>query len=225
MTGFFVSAIGTDVGKTFVTAGLVRALGRRGRIVEALKPVASGWDPALLAATDTGILLAAMGRPVTEAEAARISPWRFSAPLSPDMAARREGRSIDFDRLIAFSRERITRRDDALLIEGVGGIMVPLDERHTVLDWMGALDLPVLLVAGSYLGAISHTLTALEVLRGRSLPVAALIVSETLGSTVDLDETVATIRRFSAQVEIITLPRLVDAGQPAPAFDTLAGLF
>ena len=65
-----------------------------------------------------------------------------------------------------------------MLIEGVGGIMVPLDERHTVLDWMSALRLPVLLVAGSYLGTISHTLTALHVLAQRNLDIAAVVVSE-----------------------------------------------
>ena len=91
-----------------------------------------------------------------------MSPWRFAAPLAPDMAAAREGRALDFDRPDRVCRHAIDARTDVLLIEGIGGIMVPLDERHTVLDWMVALRLPVLLVAGSYLGTISHTLTAVR---------------------------------------------------------------
>jgi dethiobiotin synthetase len=211
MTAIFVTATGTDIGKTFVTAGLTRTLRRRGRAVEALKPIASGFDPAMLAGSDTGILLAAAGRPVTEGEAALITPWRFRAPLSPDMAAEMEGALIDFDVLIAFCRTRLDTRRDAMLIEGVGGVMVPLDDRHTVLDWMAALGLPVLVVAGSYLGTISHTLTALAVLEQRRLDIAGVVISETTGGGVDLGATARAIARFSPGVALHRLPR-----DPAP---------
>ena len=223
MTALFVTATGTDIGKTFVTAGLIRALRRAGRTVDAAKPVISGFTMEGLGASDTGVLLSAMGRDLNPQEAERISPWRFTAPLSPDMAAEAEGKIIDFDALIADSRGRIVGHQDILLIEGVGGVMVPLDETHTVLGWMEALGLPVLLVAGSYLGTISHTLSALDVLTGRGLRVAALVVSETPGSTVGLDQTIATLRRFiPAETEILGLPRLT--GQGHPVFDRLAAL-
>ena len=84
-----------------------------------------------------------------------------------------------------------------LLIEGVGGVMVPLDEHRTILDVMMALRLPLILVAGSYLGTISHTLTALDSLFRRDMNVLAIIVNETPGSTVPLDDTVAAIARLS----------------------------
>ena len=115
-------------------------------------------------------------RPTRE-EIDRISPWRFAAPLSPDLAAAAEGRSIDFKALVEFSRDAAYGRG-TVFIEGVGGIMVPLDATHTVLDWMSALRIPVLLVAGSYLGTISHTLTALHVLAHRNLDIAGVVVSE-----------------------------------------------
>jgi len=224
MTALFVTATGTDIGKTFVTAGLIRALARAGRTVDAAKPVISGFSLETLAGSDTGALLAAMDRDLTVQEAERISPWRFTAPLSPDMAAAAEGRAVDFDALIADSRRRIAAKPDVLLIEGVGGIMVPLDDRRTVLDWMEALALPVLLVAGSYLGTISHTLTAVDVLLRRGLKIAALVVSETDGGTVGLEPTIATLRRFvPAEVEILSLPRLTE--QDHPVFDRLAGMF
>jgi dethiobiotin synthetase len=223
MTALFVTATGTDIGKTFITAGVIRALRRAGRAVEAAKPVISGFSMETLAASDTGALLAAMGRDLNPQEAERISAWRFAAPLSPDMAAKAEGKTIDFAALLADSRSRIAANRDVLLIEGVGGIMVPLDDRHTVLDWMEALGLPVLLVAGSYLGTISHTLSAADVLTRRELRIAALVVSETSGSTVGLGPTVATLRRFvPAKIEIVALPRLNE--QDHPAFDQLAQL-
>lgn len=224
MTAAFITGTGTDIGKTFVTAALIHEFRRRGRKVTALKPVASGFDPARIAGSDPGMLLAATGEALTRQALDRISPWRFAAPLSPDMAALREGRTIDFAALIEHSRAAIAA-SEVTLIEGVGGIMVPLDERRSVLDWMTALRLPLLVVGGSYLGAISHALSALEVLRSRSLTVAALLVNETPGSTVALDETASTIARFAAGVPVLALPRLADAAQSHPTITRVTDLF
>jgi dethiobiotin synthetase len=209
VTAIFITATGTDVGKTYVAASLIRHLRQMGRLVDALKPVVSGFDPEQAVASDPGVLLHALGLPVTMAEIDRISPWRFGAALSPDLAARREGRGIDVDAVVAFCQTAIDQRRDILLIEGVGGVMVPLDEQRTILDVMMALQLPLILVAGSYLGTISHTLTALDALYRRNLKVVATIVSETPGSTVALDDAVAAIGRFAEPV--IVLPR-----QPRP---------
>ena len=117
------------------------------------------------------MLFRALGVSVTQHAIERISPWRFRAPLSPDLAARREGRRIDVDDVIAFCQSAVEQRRDSLLIEGVGGIMVPLDDQRTILDVMMALHLPLILVAGSYLGTISHTLTALDSLYRRDMNV------------------------------------------------------
>ena len=224
MPALFVTATGTEIGKTFVTAGLIRALQARGRAVDALKPVVTGFDMATAQASDPGILLTALGRAVTEAEIARLSLWRFAAPLSPDLAAGREGRALDFDALVRLTRYTMDTALDVLLVEGVGGIMVPLDQRHTVLDWMAALQMPVLLVAGSYLGTISHTLSAVDVLQRRDLDIAAIVVSESAGSTVPLDDTVATIARFVPALAVYGLPRLPSGSAADPVFEQLADL-
>lgn len=223
MTAAFVTATGTDVGKTFVTAGLIRHFRTAGRAVEAFKPVVSGFDPATPALSDPGMLLAALGHKVTPEDLDRIAPFRFAAPLSPDMAARREGRILEFDSVVEFSRRAIDGPSGMRLIEGVGGIMVPLDDRHTVLDWMAALRIPVVVVAGSYLGSISHTLTCLDVLQRRELRVPVVVVSETSGSAVPLDETVASVSRFAAPVPVIGLPRLTSRVLH-PAFGEIAKL-
>jgi len=214
----FVTSSGTDIGKTYVSALLLRQLRARGLPARALKPVVSGLDEATFAASDPAALLAAMGEPVVYENADMVSRWRFRAPLSPDMAARREGEEIDFGELVAHCRARAAIHDP-LLIEGVGGLMVPLDARHTVLDWMIALKdtgLAPLLVVGSYLGTISHTLTALDVMRRNGLEPRAIVVSESPASPVPLDETVETITRF-AQLNAVALPR---GGEP-----DLASLF
>lgn len=219
MAGVFVTGTGTDVGKTFVTAALVRHLRSTGKNVDAYKPVVSGFDPANVAASDPGVLLSALDRVATEDEIARIAPWRFVAPLSPDLAARAEGRALDFGALIEFSRTAACGRGTAF-IEGVGGIMVPLDQTHTVLDWMTALRIPLLVVAGSYLGTISHTLTALHVLAQRNLDIAGVVVSESSTPGANLNDTVAAIARFAVPIDVIGVPRMPSGA--LPPLDVLA---
>ncbi len=221
MSAVFVTATGTDMGKTFVAAGLIRRLRASGRQVEAVKPVASGFDPAHPQASDAAVLLDALGQKVTSEAIARVSPWRFRAPLSPDIAARREGRALDFAAVVEFSRQELAAASDLLLIEGIGGVMVPLDDAHTVLDWMAELAIPALLVAGSYLGTISHTLTALGMLGARGIAVGAVVVSESLDAPMPLDDTVAAIARFAPDAGVIGVPRLA-CGRDHPAFADIA---
>jgi dethiobiotin synthetase len=222
MTAIFVTGTGTDVGKTFVTVGLIRYLRAAGRAADAIKPIVSGFNAEDPASSDPVILLEALGRPAAELD--RICRWRFAAPLAPAMAARKEGHPVEFNALVDFSRRAVVGHRDMMFIEGVGGIMVPLDETHTVIDWMTALRLPLLLVAGSYVGTISHTLTALQVLARRNLDVAAVVVSESADSAAPLEETVATIARFADSIEVIGIPRLPRDASPHPAFSRVVAL-
>ncbi|MCX8254722.1 ATP-dependent dethiobiotin synthetase BioD [Beijerinckiaceae bacterium RH AL1] len=209
MPGLFVTATGTDVGKTFVTAGLIRAARRAGRPVEAMKPVLSGYDPADAASSDAGVLLEALGRTPTPEAVAHIAPWRFAAPLSPDMAAAAEGQSIDVTAVVAACRARFSS-DRLTLVEGVGGVMVPLDAHQTILDFAAALALPVVLVSATALGAISHLLTARAVLKARGLSIAAIVLNESASSTVPIDATKTTLARFCDE-PLLVVPR--DAGE------------
>ena len=211
MSTLFVTATGTEIGKTLVTAALCHELRAAARPVRALKPVLSGYDPADLHESDPGVLLASLDEAVTADAVAAITPWRFSAPLSPDMAAAREGRRLDLAEIVAWCR---AAEGDPLLIEGIGGAMVPLDDEHTVLDWIAALGAPALVVAGSYLGTISHTLTTLAAIRGRGVPIAGLVISESPESPVPPAETAGTIARHAGALPIAIVPRL-PAG-PAP---------
>ena len=224
MSAVFITATGTDIGKTFVTAGLIRYVGASGGAIGAIKPIVSGFDPQAWQTSDSAVLLAALGRPVALVEVEAISPWRFKAPLSPDLASRLESRGIVFQEVVEFCRKSIAATRGMLLIEGVGGVMVPLDDRRTVLDLMSVLRIPVVLVAGSYVGTISHTLTALEIMARRNLDLAAVVVSESRESAASLEDTVATIARFADAIDLIALPRLAPGNSEHPAFARLAGL-
>ena len=222
MSAYFVTATGTDIGKTFVTRGLLGALRAGGRHAEAIKPIMSGFEPAAAAESDAGLLLAAAGRPVTLESISLISPWRFAAPLAPDMAAAREGRTVDDRELTRFCQASIVSIRGVLLIEGAGGVMSPINAEQTVLDWIARLELPVVLVAGSYLGTISHTLSALDAISRRGLALRTLVISETAGSPVRLNATRDTLARFAPPVDVVTLPRLAATAIAHPGIERIA---
>jgi dethiobiotin synthetase len=205
VTAIFITSTGPDVGKTLVVASLIRHLQQIGHTVDAIKPIVCGYEPAQAAASDLAALIAALGLPFSPETIERMAPWRFRAALPPDLAAQFEKRRIDVEEVVAYCKTAIERRQGVLLIEGVGGIMTPLDPNRTILDVMMALRVPLILVTGSYRGALSHTLTALDSLFRRDMNLLATIVSETPGSKVPLDEVVASIGRFTEPV--IGLPR------------------
>jgi dethiobiotin synthetase len=139
------------------------------------------------------------------------------------MAARLEGRGLRLDDLTAFCRDRLAASPaDLTLVEGVGGLMSPIAESATGLELMAALRLPTVLVGGSYLGAMSHTLTALETARAYDLEVSALVISQSRDPDApDFRETVADIAALSGGAPVIAAPLHDTAGWPQA---TLAAL-
>lgn len=203
---FFITSTGTGIGKTFITASLVRQAKALGKTVAAYKPVISGFDPGDIANSDTGLILESLELPATAINIEHISPFRYAAPLAPSMAARIENRPLDFHALLAHSQQVLQGAEDIILIEGVGGVMVPLNDRRMVLDWIEALGIPVLLVVGTYLGSISHTLTAVSALRQRHIPIQALLVNESENSSVSLSMTVDELRLWT-EAPIVSVQR------------------
>ena len=191
------------MGKTYIAANLVRITGLIGTGLQPLKPVMSGYDPGNPETSDAGILLKAANRPVNEKELDDISPWRYRAPLAPDLAARLEGKEIDYPALRNFCVAAFG--DEPLLVEGAGGIMSPIAEAHTCLDLASDLNLPLLLVTGSYLGAMSHCLTAVIAARSRKCDITAIIVNQSIGT--DLTSFCAHLRAFMPDYPIFPISR------------------
>jgi dethiobiotin synthetase len=137
------------------------------------------------------------------------------------MAAAREQRAIPFTELVRYCGASTAR--GLTVIEGIGGVMVPIDDEHTVLDWIAALGSAALLVTGSYLGAISHTLTALRALDSMQIAVRAIVVSESADQPAPASETARTIERFAGCTPVCVLPRLTDIAD-APDILSMLGL-
>jgi dethiobiotin synthase len=159
LQGFFVTGTDTDVGKTIVSAWLLAHLD-----ADYWKPVQAGTEPE----TDSVTV-----RRLAEVSADRILPEAYVLPdaMAPHEAARRAGVSIDMAKLMAPATDRL------LVVEGAGGMLVPLTDTAYVIDLASELQLPVLLVARSTLGTINHTLLSIEALRRRGLPLAGVVMN------------------------------------------------
>lgn len=217
MKTVFITSTGTGIGKTLVTCALGWRLRLKGETVRIIKPVISGYDPSD-PASDTRQIIDCLGENPTDEAVDAVSPWRFAAPISPDMAAKHEEKSIDFHALVQFCRDA-AEGEGTLLIEGVGGAFVPLTRRHLVVDWMAELGCRSIVVTGSYLGTLSHTIATVETLRLRGVKVSSLIVSESAESPVPLQETVDAFRHWLGGSRVYALPRQRDdvaAWQTAP---------
>jgi len=189
--GFFVTGTDTDVGKTVVSAWLVARLGAC-----YWKPVQAGNHPE----TDSAIV-----QRLTDAPPGRILPEAYvlPEPIAPHEAARRAGIAIEMARLVP------PHCDRPLIVEGAGGLLVPLNDKAYVIDLAAELHLPIILVTRSTLGTINHTLLSLEAIRRRGLPLAGVVVNgpETPHNRV-------AIERYG-QVEVIAEIPLLDQVTPA----------
>jgi dethiobiotin synthetase len=172
--GLFVTGTDTGVGKTLTAAALARFLAGRGVDVGVMKPVESGVpDPAELG--EDGALLCWAAE--CEDPADLVSPYRLPEPLAPSLAAERAGVEIHLSRLVEAVRQ-LSSRHDFLIVEGVGGLLVPLGKNLLVADLARQLGFPLLIVCRAGLGTINHTLLTVEAARRRDLPLAGLIIND-----------------------------------------------
>jgi dethiobiotin synthetase len=171
MRGLFISSTGTGVGKTFVTRGLAASMTARGRRVAALKPLETGFDG--LEGSDALALARACGRP----ELADFPGfYRAKPPVSPYAAQLDGDAAPPAIRALVDAVHHAARGSEFALVEGAGGLLVPLDRRQNMADLVAALGLPLVLVAPNALGVLSHVLTAAECARTRGIELRALVL-------------------------------------------------
>jgi dethiobiotin synthetase len=201
--GAFVAGTDTGVGKTRVTAGLARAFAGRGVAVAALKPVASGAariDGALRNADALELLAASNVRVPYEI----VNPYCFEPPVSPHLAAREAGVTIDSERVLACYREAASRAR-VVLAEGAGGWLAPIGPARTMADIAETLDLPVLLVVGLRLGCLNHAALTLQAIRASRCRLAGWIGNAVDPTFARAEENVATLIEVFGEAPLATL--------------------
>ncbi len=195
----FITGTDTSVGKTYVSALLLDYLLGHGIDVSYQKWVSTGDDQR---AEDLDHCLATSRLPYEDAEIASHVPYRFKLPASPHLAAEQEGREVDPNRIIT-SYQHLRAAHDLLIVEGVGGLHVPLTRKLLLADLLAKLAIPTLIVARTGLGTINHTLLTIEALRSRNLSILGVIFSD---SSEDENELLAADNRQTiaqmADVEI-----------------------
>ncbi len=210
LRGLFVTGTDTGVGKTVVAAAICAVLRARGERVAAFKPVLTGLDEAVDPGwpPDHQLLAGATG-----GEPTRVAPYRFGPAASPHLAARLAGAALEPRTIVADAR-REGECADVLIVEGVGGLLVPLTLNYSIADLARDLALPLLVVARPGLGTINHTLLTLDAARARGLAIAAVVLTPWPSDPTDVErsnlESIADLGR----VEIATLER-VECGDPS----------
>jgi len=178
--GIFITGTDTGVGKTLVSAVILSALHQAGIDAVPMKPVQTGCKSkkGRLIAPDLAFVLQLTGIKTAASEQHLMCPYRFKPACSPHLAASMAGKRISFSNVRKCFR-KLASRHSMVIVEGAGGVLVPLNGKKTMLDLMKMLDLPVILVARPGLGTINHTLLSINKLRGAGLEVKGVIFNET----------------------------------------------
>jgi dethiobiotin synthetase len=198
------AVVGTDtgVGKTVVTAGLVGMLRADGVDAQAIKPCQTGYPSD----DDAGFVTEACGT-----DAAATCLRRLEPPLAPEIAADREGVVLSYAELLSGCEQALVEVERGI-VEGIGGLRVPLTEGQVVIDLVADLDLPAVVVARSGLGTLNHTALTVEALRRREIAVLGIILNEYEGATAAERTNPAMIERMT-DLSVQTFPS-IDLSNP-----------
>lgn len=221
-TGVFVTGTDTGVGKTFVSAALVRRLVWLGCSVGVMKPVETGVAAGSPDHSDAARLMTA-GQVNDSLEL--VSPYRFPLPLAPLSAASAQGQKIDQD-IIVDHYEQLAARHTCMVVEGAGGLLVPMGQDWDLRDLVRRVKLPVILVGRVGLGGINHALLTLEALEHRAIPVVALVLNETDAprSSIQQEQQASTLALLREQTSVPVLgPLPYQPGVEAVWLDAVEG--
>lgn len=215
MRGWFITGTDTGVGKTTVAAALLWSLSQSGQSCAGMKPVATGCraTPAGLRSDDAELLRSGSSVAVDPDD---VNPYRFTAPVAPHLAAQATGTVIEFER-IRTHFERLCRRVSYVVVEGIGGWLVPLGTGTTLAQLARSLRLPVILVVGMRLGCLNHALLTAASVREHRLSLAAWVANQ-IDPGMDLfDDNVEALRQRINAPLLGVLPHLSSGGSPAVA--------
>ena len=172
---FFITGTGTGVGKTIVTAGIAGHFLSNGRNVSIMKPVQTGTGKSV---SDLETVKAIVPG-ITPLPKLLASPYSFSLPASPLLAAKSENREINPNTILKAFNDASSRPDiDVLLVEGAGGLLVPLTEEFLMIDLISQMNIPAILVSAAGLGTVNHTLLSIEAMKKRNLKIAGIVINK-----------------------------------------------
>ncbi|MCU0870044.1 MAG: dethiobiotin synthase [Burkholderiales bacterium] len=212
MRGVFVTGTDTEIGKTLVSAALLHAFRRSGRRAVGMKPIAAGCHVGAdgVRHNDDVDTLRAASSPELDVDPADCNPILFDEWIAPHVAAARHGVTLSIPALVA-AHARLATRADVVVVEGAGGLLVPLDARHVFADLAVALGLPVVLTVGMRLGCINHALLTAEAIRARGLVLAGWVANRIDPRMDAFDENLATLDAWLPAPRLGVVPWMTPA--------------
>jgi dethiobiotin synthetase len=226
--GLFITGTDTGVGKTAITGAIARLLIRIGLRVGVFKPIATGCKRRRggLVSQDAEFLsLCADSQSLLD----QINPVRYREPLAPYVAATRAKTPIDWEEL-QLSYSQIVKENNIVLVEGIGGLMVPLEAEYTVLDLMAEINLPAIVVARAGLGTLNHTLLTVRACQSRGLRIGGIVINGYDADKGDLaqETNVQALNELSGTGILTVIPwdrrTSVEKGRLGPAVLSAVGL-
>lgn len=191
--GFFITGTDTEVGKTYASCALLRALSNAGQQVAAMKPIASGCEMTAEGLRNDDALQL-MENSDLKLPYELVNPYHFAPAIAPHIAASEAGVTIELKHLKQ-QFEEISQQADLTIVEGAGGWLVPLDHQHNMADLAEQLGLPIILVVGIRLGCINHALLTAAAIRAQGLPLAGWIANRVDPDCARADENILTIQQ------------------------------
>jgi dethiobiotin synthetase len=200
---FFITGTDTEVGKTYIACKLIKHYVALGYKVVGMKPVAAGcdWVDGAWLNEDVKLLTAASN---VQAPTHLINPYSFKEPIAPHIAAQHEGVTIDLQ-LIVDAYQQLTQIADIVIVEGAGGLLVPLGDDHTLVDLVAQLNIPIILVVGLKLGCINHALLTYEVIQQRQLKLDSWLANPIDSSMLASADNLQTLKHKLAAVKQLVL--------------------
>ena len=210
-TDFFITGTDTDVGKTLVTGALLQAYARQGKKVVGMKPVAAGCE-AIPGGLRCGDVVQLQANSNVAAPLNLVNPYSFAPPIAPHIAAVQSGAEIDLDHIVSCF-QALREMADVVLVEGAGGLMVPLNARQDIADLAAMLGLPIILVVGIRLGCINHALLTAQAIRQKNLRLAAWVANQIDLGMHSFDENVQALEARLNVPLLGIVPYLTNIGQ------------
>ena len=189
---FFITSTGTNIGKTYCAVEIIKALIKKKIEVNPFKPILSGFNFRKIEESDSYKILRTIKKDIDIKDIKSITPWLFNNAMAPSLAAEKENKNLDYNQVFNWCLDKINyknNKNSINIIEGAGGILVPIEKEKTIFDLIVDLRIPVILVVGNYLGSVSHTLSVIKNIQISKINIINIIINQNNNCDLDIDDT------------------------------------
>ena len=184
----FITSTGTDLGKTYCFIEILKELSCRKIITNAYKPILSGFNFDNIVDSDSYKILQTRNMMPDINHIKEITPWLFKSAIAPSIAAIKENKTLKYEEVLKWCLKK-SNKSGINIFEGAGGVLVPIEGKKTILDLIQELECKVVLVAGNYLGSVSHTISAIKNIQHENIEIINVIINKNTDNNINIQDT------------------------------------